>query len=96
MAILLYKILDLILVLYLAVLFFRALISWVQFPPYHPVARHLLPPMYAITEPLLFPIRRWLAPYQRNSPVDFSVAILMVAVMVARNLLVRVFSMGLG
>ena len=52
--------------------------------------------MYAITEPLLFPIRRWLAPYQRNSPVDFSIAILMVAVMVAWNLLVRVFSMGLG
>ncbi|HCU37590.1 MAG TPA: YggT family protein [Armatimonadetes bacterium] len=96
MAILLYKVLDLILVLYLAVLFFRALLSWVQFPPYHPVARHLLPPMYAITEPLLLPIRRWLAPYQRNSPVDFSVAILMVAVMVVRNLLVRVLYMGLG
>jgi len=96
MAFLIYKIVDLILVLYLAVLFFRALLSWVTFPPYHPVARHLLPPMYAITEPLLGPIRRWLAPYQRNSPVDFSVAILMVAIMVARNLLVRFLNIGLG
>ena len=85
----LYQILNGLLSLYILALFLRALLSWVSLPPSHPVARHLLPPLYAITDPLLAPIRRWLAPYQRNSPIDFSVALLMVAVMVVQKLLAQ-------
>jgi YggT family protein len=94
------RVLDFILLAYMVVLFARAALSWFRLPPYHPISRHLLPAMYNITEPLLAPIRRWLAPYQGNSPLDFSVMILMFAVIAARQLLYRlmytVAGMGSG
>ncbi len=75
--------------LYELVLFVRAALSWFQLPPYHPLMRGVVPAIYAITEPLLVPIRRWLAPYQRNSPLDFSVLVLLVGIEVVRQLLRR-------
>ncbi len=78
-----------ILRLYELVLLIRVVLSWLRLPPYHPVMRRVAPAIYAVTEPLLAPIRKWLAPYQRNSPFDFSVLILYFAIEIVRRLLPR-------
>ena len=81
-----------ILRLYELVLLIRVVLSWLRLPPYHPVMRRVEPAIYAVTEPLLGPIRKWLAPYQRNSPFDFSILILYFAIEVVRRwLLPRLF-----
>jgi len=80
---------DWILRLYELVLLIRVVLSWLRLPPYHPVMRRVAPAIYAVTEPLLAPIRRWLAPYQRNFPLDFSVLILYFAIEIVRRLLPR-------
>jgi len=50
------------------IIFIRAIISWVNPNPYHPVVRTL----DRLTEPLLKPIRRALSKYTGGLPVDFS------------------------
>jgi YggT family protein len=42
-----------------------------------------------LTEPLLNPIRRALAPYQRNSPLDFSILAAILLIEIVRRLLWR-------
>ncbi len=80
---------DRVLLLYELVLLARVVLSWLRLPPYHPVMQRVAPAIYAVTEPLLAPIRRWLAPYQRNSPLDFSVLILYLGIEVVRRLVMR-------
>lgn len=48
------KVLDIVLSVYMWVVVIRALISWVNPDPYNPIVRFL----YAVTEPVLRPIRR--------------------------------------
>jgi YggT family protein len=50
------QVLDMALDLYMWVIIFRAIISWVNPDPYNPIVRFL----YRATEPVLAPIRRWL------------------------------------
>lgn len=75
--------------IYTIVLIVRVIFSWIRLPSTHPVMRTVGPVVYGLTEPLLKPIRGWLAPYQRNSPIDFSVLILWLALQVALSLLHR-------
>lgn len=52
--------------------------------------RRLAPPIYMLTDPVLNPIRRVLEPYQRNSPLDFSVLAAILLIEIIRSLLRRV------
>ncbi|MFO7946656.1 MAG: YggT family protein [Armatimonadota bacterium] len=74
---------------YTLVLLARVIFSWIRLPSQHPVMRTVGPVIYGLTEPLLKPIRRLLAPYQRNSPLDFSVLILWLIIELVRRLLIR-------
>lgn len=60
-----------------------------QLSPFHPIMRRIAPPIYMLTEPLLNPIRRALAPYQRNSPLDFSILAAILLIEIVRRLLWR-------
>lgn len=59
-------VLDYALSIYLIIIIVRALISWVNPDPYNPIVRFL----YAVTEPVLEPIRRFL-PFT-SVGIDFS------------------------
>ncbi len=50
------KIIDLVLSIYIWIIIFRAVISWVNADPYNPIVNFL----YRATEPVLRPIRRLL------------------------------------
>ena len=58
--------------IYTYIIIVRAIISWVQPNPYNPIVQLL----YKLTEPVLFPIRKWLAKYMGkyigNIGIDFS------------------------
>lgn len=81
--------LDWLINIYSIVLIVRIVFSWIRLPSNHPVMRTVGPAIYGVTEPLLKPIRNWLAPYQRNSPLDFSVLILWLGLQVISSLLWR-------
>ncbi len=71
------------------ILLVRVILSWLRLPPWHWASRTIGRFCYAVTEPLLKPIRRMLAPYQRSSHFDFSPLVLYLLVIVARALLER-------
>lgn len=52
------QVVDLLLTIYIWLIIARAIISWVNPSPYHPVVRFL----YKTTEPVLRPLRRILPP----------------------------------
>ncbi|BAU22464.1 hypothetical protein THC_0057 [Caldimicrobium thiodismutans] len=52
------QVVDLLLTIYVWLIIARAILSWVNPSPYHPVVRFL----YKATEPVLRPIRRILPP----------------------------------
>ncbi|MBQ27138.1 MAG: hypothetical protein CMH81_03220 [Nitrospiraceae bacterium] len=56
MTVLVARLLDLALNVYMWVIIVRALISWVNPDPYNPIVQFL----HRVTEPVLGPIRRWL------------------------------------
>lgn len=69
----------------------RVIFSWVRVSPYSsPALLSLSSFTYAATEPLLRPIRRLLAPYQKRTPLDFSPLVLLVIVSVAERLVMRI------
>ena len=74
---------------YTLVLIARALVSWLPNPPRSRLALRVVLTLYQLTDPVLSPVRRWLAPYQRNSPLDFSILLVFVAIEVVRRLLRR-------
>ena len=80
---------DRLLMIYTFVLIARALVSWLPNPPRSPLALKVVLTLYQLTDPVLSPVRRWLAPYQRNSPLDFSILLVFVAIEVVRRLLRR-------
>ena len=80
---------DRILMIYTLVLIGRALVSWLPNPPRSPLVMKVVLMLYQLTDPVLTPVRRWLAPYQRNSPLDFSVLLVLVAIAVVRSALRR-------
>ncbi|MEZ0343798.1 MAG: YggT family protein [Caldimicrobium sp.] len=54
----LFQVIDLLLTIYVWIIIARAIISWVNPSPFHPLVRFL----YRVTEPVLSPIRRLIPP----------------------------------
>jgi YggT family protein len=77
------KIVDIILTAYTWIIIAQAIISWVRPDPYNPIVRFL----YAITEPVLSPIRRRLPVSWRG--FDFSPLIVLLAIIFLQEFLIR-------
>ena len=70
----------------------RVVLSWISMSAMRGgILAKIAPPIYALTEPLLQPIRRALAPYQRNVPLDFSPLALFLLLGMLEALLRRFF-----
>ena len=76
------KIIDLVLVFYMWIIIFRAVISWVNADPYNKIVIFLS----RVTDPVLSPVRR-LFPWQ-NIGIDFSPIIVILAILFLRYFLV--------
>lgn len=76
------KILDVVLTIYMWIIIFRALISWVNPDPYNQIVIFL----YRITEPVLAPVRRLLP--IRNLGMDFSPVVVLLIIMFLKYFLV--------
>jgi YggT family protein len=77
------KILDIGLTLYMWVIIGRAIISWVNPDPFNPIVRFL----NAVTEPVLYPIRRRL-PLSLGG-IDFSPIIVILAIIFIQSFVVQ-------
>ncbi len=69
---------------YMWIIIIRALLSWVNPDPYNPIVRLL----YAVTEPVLRPIRRRLPTWQMG--VDFSPLLVILVIYFLQQFLVPV------
>ncbi len=78
------QVVDLLLSLYVWIIIARAIISWVNPSPYHPVVRFL----YRVTEPVLRPVRRIIPPIYG---IDFSPVIVIFVIYLIKNILYRMF-----
>lgn len=79
------RLLDLALNVYMWVIIVRALISWVGPDPYNPIVKFL----HRATEPVLAPIRRWLSnmvPAMRFG-MDLSPLVVIMAIIFLQSLL---------
>lgn len=77
------KIIDLVLGLYVWIIIFRAVISWVNADPYNPIVNFL----YRVTEPVLAPVRRWL-PFG-NLGIDVSPIVVILVIYFLQFFLVK-------
>ena len=77
------KVIDIALTLYMWIIIFRALISWVNPDPYNQIVIFL----YRVTEPVLGPIRRRLP--MRNIGIDFSPVIVILVIIFLKYFLVE-------
>jgi YggT family protein len=77
------KVIDIVLTLYMWVIIFRALISWVNPDPYNQIVIFL----YRVTEPVLRPIRRILP--MRNVGIDISPIIVILIIVFLQYFLVE-------
>jgi YggT family protein len=77
------KIIDIGLSLYMWIIIARAVISWVNPDPYNSIVRFL----NAVTEPVLYPIRRRL-PISLGG-IDFSPILVILAIIFVQTFLVR-------
>jgi YggT family protein len=77
------RILEIVLTLYMWIIIFRAVISWVNPDPYNKIVILL----YRVTEPVLRPVRRML-PW-RNTGIDFSPIIVMLIILFLQYFLVE-------
>jgi YggT family protein len=77
------KVIDLALTLYMWIIVFRALISWVNPDPYNQIVIFL----YRVTEPVLGPIRRRLP--MRNIGIDISPIIVILVIIFLKYFLVE-------
>jgi len=68
------KIIDIVLTLYMWIVIFRAIISWVNPDPYNQIVIFL----YRVTEPVLRPIRRKLP--MSNAGIDFSPVVILLVI----------------
>ena len=76
-------IVNYILLAYMWVFIIRAVLSWVSPDPYNPIVRAI----YAITEPVLSPLRRKLPLYAGS--IDFSVAVAVLIIIFLQRFVVR-------
>jgi YggT family protein len=77
------KIIDMTLTLYMFIIIFRAVISWVNPDPYNQLVIFL----YRVTEPVLGPIRRILP--MRNIGIDLSPVIVILIIMFLQYFVVQ-------
>lgn len=77
------KVLNIALSLYMWIIIGRAVISWVNPDPYNPIVRFL----NSVTEPVLYPIRRWL-PINFGG-IDFSPILVILAIIFLQSFLVQ-------
>jgi YggT family protein len=77
------KIIDIALTIYMWIIVFRALISWVNPDPYNQIVVFL----YRVTEPVLRPIRRILP--LRNVGIDISPIIVILVIIFLQYFLVE-------
>jgi YGGT family. len=77
------KVIDIALTLYMWIIIFRALISWVNPDPYNQIVIFL----YRVTEPVLGPIRRILP--MRNIGIDISPIIVILVIIFLQYFLVE-------
>jgi len=77
------KVIDIALTLYMWIIIFRALISWVNPDPHNQIVIFL----YRVTEPVLGPIRRLLP--LRNIGIDFSPVIVILIIIFLKYFLVE-------
>ena len=71
--------LTLLLDLYSIIVLVAVVISWMQLPPGHPIARFV----HSVTEPVLDPVRRALPPM---GGLDFSPMVLLIGLRMVRSL----------
>ncbi len=81
------QLIDLVFTAFYVILLARVIFSWVPISSRSPALVQLRSFCYRITDPLLQPIRRLLAPYQRNSSVDFSPLVLIVLLSIVKRIL---------
>lgn len=77
------RVVDIVLTLYMWVIIFRAVISWVNPDPYNKIVVFL----YRITEPVLRPVRRILP--LRNIGIDVSPVIVILVIIFLQYFLVK-------
>ncbi|KQC09827.1 MAG: hypothetical protein APR62_13145 [Smithella sp. SDB] len=77
------KIIDVVLTIYMWIIIFRALISWVNPDPYNQIVIFL----YRVTEPVLGPIRRKLP--MGNVGIDFSPVIVLLIILFLKYFLIE-------
>jgi YggT family protein len=77
------KIIDIALTIYMWIIIFRAVISWVNADPYNKVVIFL----YKVTEPVLRPVRRILP--MRNMGIDFSPIVVIIVIIFLQYFLVE-------
>jgi YggT family protein len=77
------KILDILLTLYTWIIIAQAVISWVRPDPYNPIVRFL----YAVTEPVLRPLRRRL-PLNWGG-FDFSPLLIILLIIFLQEFLIK-------
>ena len=76
-------IVDYVLWAYMWVFIIRAVLSWVSPDPYNPIVRAI----YAVTEPVLSPLRRKLPLYAGS--IDFSVVVAVLIIVFLQRFVVR-------
>jgi len=76
-------IVDYVLWAYMWVFIVRAVLSWVSPDPYNPIVRAI----YALTEPVLSPLRRKLPLYAGS--IDFSVVVAVLIIIFLQRFVVR-------
>ena len=76
------EMIDIILGLYMFIIFGRVIISWVSADPYNPIVRFLI----SATEPVLYPIRRRLP---MMGGIDFAPFLLILAIIFIKSFIVQ-------
>lgn len=82
------KIVDIILVIYMWIVIFRAVLSWVRIPSLYPVSVVL----YYLTEPVLKPCRR-IVPPSKFGGIDVSPMIVVLVILFLDSFLVKSLSL---
>lgn len=80
---------SLVFQVYFLVVLARVIFSWLRLPPRGLLTEYVGPAVYALTEPLLRPIRRVLFRHQGGLPIDFSPMLLILILSVLETIILR-------
>ena len=76
-------VIQMVLQLYLWIVFARVILSWVNPDPYNPIVQFL----YRITDPLLYKVRKWIPIH--GGGIDFSPMIVILVIIFLQTFLVQ-------